>query len=202
MKKLLFIFTLLNYSINSFGSIRPMQYDTCKPHFDNFIDCQYDLKKIGFWIDTIGSTVPGKSHPHDWIQNQILMYGCWYDDEFHYDQTIEPTFNCGVCQYTDSAILAEYNLPNNSIIYKFFSIDNNTSSGHVLFDYEDCGDYENYFSIFSLDFPYCCDPSVSPFDCSTCNCAVGLVDWVANNIAAKPARGIYWNNTCMHTYQP
>jgi hypothetical protein len=200
MKTIFFIITLFIYSNKSFGSTRPTQFDTCRPHFDNFIDCQYSLKNVGYWVDTIGSLVIVKSHNHDWVQDQILMYGCWYDDNFHYNQTIEPTFNCGDCEYSDSAILATHNLPNNSIVYKFYSIDNNTSTGNVLFDYRDRMDYESIFNIFPLDTPYCCDPVAPPLDCATCNCAVGKIDWIQNDFVAKPARGIYWNNNCMHTY--
>jgi hypothetical protein len=200
MRRILFVFLNWLFTQNLLGSNSSVRLDTCKPHFDNFIDCQYNLYKVGFWVDTIGSTVPGKMHIHSWLRNQILMYGCWYDDTFHYSQNIEPTFLCGVCEYNDSAILSEYNLPSNSKIYKFYSIDDNTLNGHTLFDYIDRANYENLFNILSLDTPYCCDKTAPPEACSPCNCAIGQIEWSINNFAAKPARGIYWKNNCTHTY--
>ncbi len=179
--------------------------DTCEVEFINHIDCQYSLKKVGFYIDTINSVMLGKSHIHEWIYNNVLQYGCWYDDTFYYPQLQNPTFSCGNCGDSDSVIITEfYYQPSYSNTIKFFSVNDGSAFGHILFDYRDRYNYEVKFGFVfpqTLDEPFCCTPnSTTPLVCQTCNCGVGIVNWQNKEFGIKPARGIFWNNECNQTY--
>ena len=170
----------------------------CPSKFWSHIDCLYEFKMNGYYIDSINSSIPTKQHFHQfWYSSD--WYGCW---DIPADTTFA-IYGCGHCGFTDSAIATSHNLPYDSKIYKFLSINTGalTGMGHVLFDYEDIINYKFIHSntLFIPDNPYCCSSNPAG-DCQTCNCGVGRVIWQLSKFAVIPARGPNWNQNCNHTF--
>jgi hypothetical protein len=167
----------------------------CPSKFWSHIDCLYEFKMNGYYIDSINSSIPTKQHFHPFMYSSD-WYGCW---DIPADTTFA-TYGCGYCGFSDSAIFSSLNLPSTSQIYKFFSINTGapTGMGHMLFHYEDIEWYHDLHNrtLFIPDIPYCCSSNL-PEDCQTCNCGVGFVDWEKSRFAVFPARGPYWNNNCL-----
>ena len=172
----------------------------CPSKFWSHIDCLFEFKMNGFYVDSINSSIPTKQHFHQFMYSSD-WYGCW---DIPADTTFA-TYGCGYCGYTDSAILSGMNLLDTLLISKFFSINTGslTGMGHILFDYRDIVNYHNKFgySMFIPDLPYCCSTNL-PEDCQTCNCGVEMVDWENSKFAVLPARGPYWNSQCEQAHAP
>jgi hypothetical protein len=183
MKKIIIAILLIHSSIC-------LKAQNCDVKFWNHIDCIYDLKEVGFDVDTINSTMNAKHHYHSF--SGTAKEGCW---DIDVDTTIA-NFNCGICGYSDTNIYNFYFLPLSSKIYKSFSINNGTNTGKKMFDWNDIIYYKRNVVGFSIpEDPYCCTTTI-PAACSSCNCGVGMVNWKAKEFALIPARGIYWENNC------
>jgi len=171
----------------------------CPSKFWSHIDCLYEFRMNGFYVDSINSSIPTKQHFHQfWYSSE--WYGCW---DINADTTFA-TYGCGYCGFSDSAILSSLNLPDTLLISKFFSINTGslTGMGHVLFDYRDILKYKiRYNHLFISDLPYCCSSNL-PADCQTCNCGVGMVDWENSKFAVCPAIGPYWKGLCEKAHAP
>ena len=184
MKKIIILTLLMHSSIF-------LKAQNCEVKFWNHVDCKYNFKEVGFDVDTLNSILIGKHHYHSFTPGAIF-YGCWGIDA----DTQVANFICGICGYSDTNILNAYFFPLTSKTYKSFSINNGTSTGIKMYDWNDIIHYKQNVVGFPIpDDPYCCTSTI-PAACSPCNCGVGMVHWKEKEIALIPAWGIYWENNC------
>ena len=182
MKKIIILILAIHSSIF-------LKAQNCIVKFWNHIDCTYGLKEVGFDVDTLTSIVNIKHHYHSFSGN--VKEGCWGVD----GDTTLASFNCGVCGSSDTDIFNFYFFPLTSKTYKSFSINNGTSTGIKMYDWNDIINYKFITGLSIPEDPYCCTSTI-PAACSPCNCGVGMVHWKEKEVALLPAWGIYWENNC------
>jgi len=179
-------------TISMFNNKGSAQTPPCPSKFWSHVDCVFELKRIGYSIDTVTTTTANKQHFHD--LSEFSLNSCWDIDA----DSINVMFGCTVCGYSDPSIINYFNFPNGSKIYKYFTIANGTSLGHLVYDWYDIIRYNDTHkgSIYIPSAPYCCS-SNPPEACQTCNCGVGDVNWEISRFGLIPARGQEWHGSCL-----